>query len=197
MSDGNDQTTELPRPDEPAPVVAASEAHTTQLPIAQRSFATQQIALVFCAVAAASFLLGIAIATSTRPKSDQTVVASEDVGPSGKTVRFDGGEVRIPDGAVTRNVRIVVRRSTVTDRIRVEGAGVVQPGSLVAYSFEPTDLTFREPVEITFRLSGGARNAAVFARRDSTVVLLTGSVDADDGTATAVVSDFRFESGRP
>ena len=105
--------------------------------------------------------------------------------------------MRFPPGAVERNVRVVVRRAPVTDRIRVATAenepDVVQPGRLVAYSFEPADLTFAEPVRITFQLPEGARNAAVFARVGSTVVLLTGSIDPDDGTATAIVRDFRFE----
>jgi hypothetical protein len=193
VSDGSDQTTELPAPGEPRPVV--TDAQTITLPAAESAFRPQQIALVFLAVAAAAFLLGIAIATATQPRSDQTVVVSEVVGPSGKTIRFDGGEIHIPEGALGETVRIVVRRSAVNDRIRVETAGdeFVPRGRLFAYSFEPTNVTFREPVELTFRLPDDARNATVFARRNSTVVLLTGTVDINRGTATAVVRDFRFE----
>lgn len=191
MSDGTDQTTELPPPGDQRP--DTPEARTVQLPAAEPpAIRPQPVALIFLAVAAASFLVGIAIASATRPQRDETVVASDVVGPAGKTIRFVGGHIDVPRGAVTETVRIVVRRSTVNDRIRVEST-LVPPGRLIAYSFEPTDLEFREPVELVFDLPDDARNAAVFARRDSTVVLLSGTVDPDTGTATTLVRDFRFE----
>jgi hypothetical protein len=195
VSDGSDETLHgaFARPTneiaEPDP--------TTQLP-APPSSRTPQLALIVIAVAAASFLLGIGVAALTHPaKSDGELLASREVGPSGGTIRFDGGQVRVPEGAVSQPVTIAVRRSTVDERVRVgiddRDSKAFSPGTLVEYAFEPSDVSFGEPVELTFRLPAGARNGTVFARRGASVVLLTGTVDVDRATANIRVRDFRFE----
>lgn len=176
-----------------------SAAPTTQLERPAPTVRRSQVALIFVAVAAASFLVGLALASGTRSRSTDEAIASADIGPSGGTIRFEGGQVRVPEGAVDEVVHFVVRRGTVDDRIRVDAADaplVFEPGKLTAYRFEPTNVTFRQPVELLFRLPVGARNGTVFARRGTTVVLLEGTVDADRGTATTRVRDFRFGGRR-
>lgn len=173
-------------------------AQTSPLPIIATATRPSQLALMFLAVAAASFLLGLAVSAATRPRPIDESLASREVGPDGDTIRFEGGFLRIPEGALSGVETITIRRSTVSDRIRVEGVGddplLFQPGRLVAYSFEPSDITFREPAELTFRLPEGARNGTVFARRGNTVVLLSGNVDVERGTASTHISDFAFRS---
>ena len=194
MSDiPTDETRELDAPPT-APVATSDE--TTYLRSQPSSFGPSQLALTFLAVSLATFLVGIALGVGTRQKADETVIASASIGSRGGTVRFQGGEVRFPRRAVERKIRVIIRRSVVSDRIRVEGSEqlVFQPGRLVAYRFEPSDVTFQRDVELTFRLPEGAENGTVFARRESTVVLLSGSVDVERGTATTKVRDFRFRS---
>jgi len=155
------------------------------------------LALIFCAVAAGAFLLGIGLATATRTASDESTVAAQTVGPAGGTVRFEGGDLRVPEGAVSEPTRFVVRRSLVRDRVRVRAddeALVVEPGRLVSYSFAPVDVTFAKPVQITFRLPSGARNGSAFARTGNEIVLLAGTVDQARGTATVEVRDFKFDA---
>ena len=162
----------------------------------QRRSAASRIALIAVAVAAASFLVGIGTASVTRPQDADPELAAQDVGPSGGTVRFEGGELRVPDGALADVVRIAVHRSVVERRVRIDAGKeqvVYDPDRLVAYRFLPVDVRFREPVEITFRLPRGARNGTAFGLRpDGSVRLLEGTLDADRGTATIEVSDFRF-----
>jgi hypothetical protein len=136
------------------------------------------------------------VATATRTSTDEVVAATETVGPDGGFIRFDGGDLRVPDGAVSEPLRFTVRRSIVTDRVRVRAEGepiVVQPGQLAAYSFAPGNVTFEVPVELTFRLPPGVRNGTVFARKGNEIILLTGTVDQARGTATIELKDFRFD----
>jgi hypothetical protein len=155
------------------------------------------LALIFCAVAAGAFLVGIGLATATRTTSDETTVAAQTVGPAGGTVRFEGGDLRVPEGAVSEPTRFVVRRSLVRDRVRVRAEDdpiVVEPGRLVAYSFAPVNISFAEPVQITFRLPAGARNGSVFARTGNEIVLLAGTIDQAREAATVDVRDFKFDA---
>lgn len=189
VSDPSDETAEL-----------ASPAPTAELPAVPKTFRGSQLGLLFVAVAAGSFLMGIGISSLTKPSTSDRIVGSRDVGPSGGVIRFDGGELRVPEGALSQIVSIVIRRSTVDDRVRVDAADapiVFEPGKLSAYTFAPADLTFAKPVELTFRLPRGARNGTVFARRGTGIVLLSGVVDADRGVATTTVSDFRFDGNAP
>jgi hypothetical protein len=155
------------------------------------------LALIFCAVAAGAFLIGIGLATATRTTSDESTVAAQTVGPAGGTVRFEGGELRVPEGAVSEPTRFVVRRSLVRDRVRVRADAdpiVVEPGRLIAYSFAPVDITFTKKVRITFRLPSGARNGSAFARTGNEIVLLAGTIDQARETATVEVRDFKFDT---
>ncbi len=179
------------------PTVAFDNTPTTRidLPDPRR---TSQLVLIVLAVAAGGFLAGIGTA-SVVPRSDNdTALASQPVGPSGGIVRFDGGEIRIPGGALTQQHTIAVYRSVVGRRVRVDPGGkadaiVFEPGRLVAYRFEPADITFSQSVQIAFRLPVGAENGTLFARGSrGGIVLLEGKIDADRGTATTVVRDFRF-----
>ncbi len=161
------------------------------------------IALVFCVVAAAGFLVGIAVGATSRnpPRRVGDVVAQDRVGPSGGVIRFDAGQVEIPADAVHAPVRVVVRRSTFADRVRVAPARgtsqVYNAGALAAYSFEPADLAFLRDVRIVFRLPEGSRNGTIFARNGNAVVILGGVVDPDRQTTTVTVRDFRFDEERP
>lgn len=161
-----------------------------------RPNAAARLALVAVAVAAASFLVGVGTASVTRPADGDPELAALDVGPSGGTIRFEGGEVRVPEGALADVVRIAVHRSVVERRVRIDAGKeevVYDPDRLVAFRFLPVDVRFREPVEITFRLPRGAQNGTAFALRpDRSVRLLEGTLDADRGTATIEVSDFLF-----
>ncbi len=173
----SETTLEIPRP---------------QRPGLQRS----QLVLVFVAVAAASFLLGIVAATVTSPAPGEgAVVAEGDIDASGGTIRFPGGQLVFPTGAVDRGVHVVVRRSTIDERVRVADPRqpvVIDPGELFAYTFEPADVGFAGSVDITFRLPERARNATVFVQRDGAVDHLAGRVDPVRATATIRVRDFRF-----
>jgi hypothetical protein len=145
-------------------------------------------------VAAAAFLLGIAFATATTRQLHETTIAHDSIGPSGGTLRFEGGEVVVPPGAVTQQVEFVVRRSTYDDEVTVRGDKpvVFGPGKLFAYRFEPTDIDFIQPVAITFRLPEGARNGTAFYRRGTQITLLSGTIDPNRGTTTTRVRNFRF-----
>jgi hypothetical protein len=159
------------------------------------------LALLFCAVAAAGFLIGIAVAAASRPEAPAigVVDAEQIVGPSGGTIRFADGQVEIPPDALAQPTRIVVRRSSFTDRVRVlPPAGspeVFEPGGLSAYSFEPANVVFHRPVQIVFRLPAGDRNGTAFARSGNDIVILGGTVDPDRETVTIAVRDLRFAKG--
>ena len=178
---------EEPRPDEPT---VTFDAHTHVRP--------GYLALVFCAVAAAGFLIGIGVAAASRPKpaTPGDVNVQQVIGPSGGTIRFDDGQLQIPQDALAQPTRIVIRRSSFTDRIRVlPPAGspeVFDPGGLAAYAFEPTNVVFHRRVQIVFRLPAGDRNGTAFARSGSDIVILGGTVDPDRETVTISVDDFRF-----
>lgn len=157
--------------------------------------------LTFLAVAAGAFLIGIAAAAFVRDDPPGVVVASQRAGPAGATVRFQGGEVRIPAGALAGSTRIVVRRTVVAERVRVRPPGgvfqVYNPGELVAYVFEPAALDFLRPVTLIFRLDERDGDAAAFARVGGATLLLGGKVDIQRGTLAVEVSNFRFNSGQP
>jgi hypothetical protein len=180
-----------------APPTHEFEAAPTTQFAAPIGRATSQLALIFVAVAAASFLAGIGVASVSRPIPNDPTLAAQDVGPSGGTLRFEGGEIRIPEGALAEVVTVVVHRTVVDRRVTVDAGGgsplVFEPGRLVAYRLEPSDVTFAKSVEIVFRLPAGASNGTIFTRRsDDRIVLLKGKIDANRGTATTKVGDFRF-----
>ncbi len=173
---------------------------TALIPVAPTR-GSSQIALAAIAVAAAGFLVGIAVASIgsiARDQPEGTVLADADIGPDGGTIRFDGGQLRIPEGALAESVKIVVRASSYDDRVTVDAAAdaplVFEPGTLRAYLFEPADATFRQPAELTFRLPADARNGTVFAMIGSRIVLLEGTIDIDRETANISVRNFRFDA---
>ena len=170
---------------------------TLELPVERQRPALQhsQLVLVFIAVAAAGFLLGIASATTMRPQPVGAIVAEGDVGADGRTIRFDGGQVSFPKGSVAADLHVVIRRSTNTDRLRVSHEDrpiVIDPGKLFAYRFEPANAVFTKPVELTFRFPDEARNGTVFVRDGDSIRHLTGTIDPARGTATVLVRDFAF-----
>ncbi len=192
--DGTEETPSFGRgPDEPpaGEPTMAFDAHHHGRP--------GYLALVFCAVAAAGFLVGIGVAAGFRPtpRTPGDINAQQIVGPSGGTIRFDDGQLEIPQDALAQPTHIVIRRSSFTDRVRVlPPAGspeVFDPGGLAAYTFGPTSVDFHRPVQIVFRLPAGDRNGTAFARNGSDIVILGGSVDADRETVTIAVNDFRFD----
>lgn len=191
----SEQTSEIPPPGDAQLASPEPTAPIAGPPSA--AFRPGQVALVFVAVAAAAFLIGILVASVTGPGRTDNVLVETEVGPSGRTIRFAGGQLVFPPGALRERIRIVVASSRVEGRVRVKTEDdpvVVEPGELVAYSFEPSDVTFLKPVEITFRLPRGARNGTVFARRGDEIILLTGTVDPARSTATVRVRSFAFNS---
>ncbi len=178
-----------------------TSAPTTVLPPADDSPRSSVVALTFLAVAAAAFLIGIAVASTVRDNPTGTVIASRRAGPSGATIRFDGGEIRVPPGALGAPTRVVVRRTVVTRRVRVRPPNgtvrVYNPGELVAYIFEPRDLTFLRPVTLIYRLRTEAGGGVAFARVGNATLLLGGDYDAERGTFSIEISDFRFTRGQP
>jgi hypothetical protein len=190
VSEGTDETQEFRPP--------PSDSLTTPLPVtAPPRPGGASLGLIFLAVAAAAFLVGIAVASSMRTPQRGTVVASRSVGASGATVRFRGGELRIPRGALASREEITIRRAVFPNRVGIRlpndsTAGVLDRGRLVAYSFEPGDLGFRKPVEIVFRLSGEEENGTIFVSQGARTTVLGGDVDADRGTVTLEVRTFRF-----
>jgi len=193
--DGTDETQQVTPP--PTHVRLGDNVTTAAFDAPPQRVRPASIALVFCAVAAAGFLIGIAVAAGTRPAPPPVgeITAQQVVGPSGGTIRFDDGQIQIPPDALAQPVRIVVRRSSFTDRVRVlPPAGspeVFDPGGLSAYTFGPTSIDFRRPVQIVFRLPVAAGNGTVFARSNN-IVILGGIVDADRQTVTVTVRNFRF-----
>lgn len=189
----SDSTSPIPAPPDSAPTAVDL---TAPLPVRRSRLAPNQLVLVVVAIAAAAFLVGLVVGAAT-PRGDRgTVLAAANVGPDGRTVRFEGGRITFPRGAVDRTVGLVVRSVPIRERLRVSagsGAVVVDPGDLQAFRFEPTDLTFRRPVEISFDLPRGTRRATVFVRHDEGTVLLRGTVDPIRDVATIRVLDLRFE----
>lgn len=190
MTEGSDPTVEIGTP-----------SSTVVLPSAEeRSPRPSVLGLTFLVVAAAAFLVGIALASTIRDAPPGVPLASEEVGPSGGTVRFSGGEIRIPAGALASPTRIEVRRTVVADRVQIRPperpVQVFDPGELVAYVFEPRDVDFLRPVTLVFRLGEDVRDATAFARVDDATVLLTGGIDSERGVVAVEVSDFRFRRGR-
>lgn len=191
MTQGSDPTIDL-----------GTSAPTAVLPstVDQQS-RSRIVALTFLVVAAGAFLVGIAIATTVHEAPPGVVIASQNAGPSGATIRFDGGEILIPAGAVSSPARIVVRRTVVPERVQVRPPGgrvkVFAPRELVAYIFEPKEIEFLRPVTLIFRLEESPGGATAFARVGRATLLLSGTVDAERQTMTIETSDFRFTRGRP
>jgi len=193
----SDQTAEVPAAVEPD--LDRPGTHATET-IASPAAPPPGLWLLFLLVAAAGLLIGIAIAAGTRPGPTGRVVAVATIGADGGAVTFgDRGIIRIPDGAVTRPIRVSVRRSVIPDRLRVAPPDgplyVFDRNRLVAYSFEPRSAAFASPVTIVLPLDRTQRNGAVFAVLGRTVVFLAGKVDPTAGTVTIKVSDFRFGGG--
>ena len=190
MTQGPDPTVDMGTP-----------APTTVLPPPSASTRSSVVALAFLAVAAAAFLIGIAIASTIRTTPTGIVVASQRAGPGGATVRFDGGEIRIPPGALGAPTRIVVRRTVVTERVRVRppngSVRVYNPRELVAYVFEPRNIEFLRPITLIFRIKDEAGGATSFARVGNATLLLGGEYDPDRRTLAVEASDFRFTRGQP
>jgi hypothetical protein len=192
--DGTEETHAFARPPDEPPrddPTATFDTHSHLRP--------GYLALVFCTVAAAGLLVGIGIAAASRPKAPAPggVNAEQIVGPSGGTIRFDDGQLEIPPDALAQPTRIVIRRSSFTDRIRVlppaGGTEVFDPGGLSAYAFEPKNAAFHRPVQIVFRLPAGDRNGTAFARSGNDIVILGGTVDPDRETVTITIDNFRFD----
>jgi hypothetical protein len=198
VTEGSDPTDEIGTPT----TEVGTHASTVVLaPAEDRSPRPKIIALTFLAVAAGAFLIGIVVASTIRESPPGTLLASEQVGPSGGAVRFSGGEIRVPPGALGSPKRLVVRRTVVAERIQVRLPGrpvqVFDPGELVAYIFEPRELEFLRPVTIVFRLRSEAGDATAFARVGTATLLLSGGIDTTRGIVAVEVSDFSFDSGQP
>jgi hypothetical protein len=190
--EGTDETREIgpPRETDAAPTIAFDAPRHQVRP--------GYLALIFCVVAAAGFLIGIAVAAASRPTPPKIgdVAAEQTIGPSGGTLRFEDGQLEIPPDALAQPVHIVIRRSSFADRVRVlPPAGspeVFEPGGLAAYTFGPANVSFLTPVHIVFRLPVGSRNGTAFARSGNDIVILGGVIDADRQTVTVSVRDFLF-----
>jgi len=189
VSEGTDETQEFQAP---------QPSLTAPLPVQTSSprVAPPNLGLLFLAVAAAAFLIGIAVASGMRAPERGAIVAARHVTASGATITFKGGELVIPRDALAAPARITIRRAVLRNRVGVrvpsQSAGVIDSGRLVVYSFSPHDLGFRRPVRIVFRLVGDAKNGTIFASDNNRTNVLGGTVDPDRGTVTLKVRTFRF-----
>jgi hypothetical protein len=197
VTEGGDPTAEIGTPASAVPTPTAS------IPtVEERQTRPAVVALTFLVVAAAAFLAGITAASTIKEDPPGAILASQRVGPSGATVRFSGGEIRVPAGAVASSANITVRRTVVGQRVQVRPPGrrvqIFDPGELVAYVFEPEDADFLRPVTLVFRLRDTAGDATAFARvGNATLFLSGGGIDTERGVVAVEVSDFRFDRGRP
>lgn len=199
MTQGSDPTDEIGTP---APFPSSTATASIPLVEESRSARPAVVALTFLFVAAAAFLVGITAASAIKEEPPGTVLASQRVGPSGGTVRFSGGELRFPAGAVASSTQITVRRTVVNQRVQVRPPGrrvrIFDPGELVSYIFEPRDADFLRPVTLVFRLRETEGDATAFARvGDAMLFLSGGGIDTERGVVAVEVSDFRFDRGRP
>ncbi|MEX0874947.1 MAG: hypothetical protein WD646_03560 [Actinomycetota bacterium] len=140
------------------------------------------IALIFVA------LLGGGYFGYANANDERDVVVRGRVTSAGGGLTFDdGGRIEIPPGALTEPTTITVRRVRIDRPVRLSRGDGQPPitygrGELSAYSFEPSDLTFRQQITIALPArNGGAlliargNNLRVIAaeRRGDAVVITT------------------------
>lgn len=147
------------------------------------------------AIAAASFLLGLGVGVALPVSPPGDVMARAEIGPRGGTLDFDGGELRIPTGAVERPVTIEVRAAAVEGRLRVRSGGaevLVSASDVRAYRFTPATLTFESPATLILDVPDEAANATVFVRSDDGIESLPSDFDPAAGTASVRIGDLGF-----
>lgn len=151
-------------------------------------------------------VIGLALGVVTRMlmgvlAADQAkgdLVAQLPVGPEGGAISFDGGgEVKIPEGALSERATIEVRRTTIDRQVQAipPGGGapmIFPPGTLVAYTFGPTTLVFQQPVTIVLPVPPG-QQGFVFISANGQIVIVPGA--AGIGTVTVQVNSFDFSQG--
>lgn len=136
-----------------------------------------------------ALIVGI-VAAVVWPAEAGELVADAPIGPSGGTIPFeDGGELRVPRGAVSSTQRITVRKTTTREPAQI-GTTTYPPGSLIVYLFGPLTIDFRRPVELLFPIPEDADGARIYVIRDGRLTLIA-VVRNDDGRARVVVTGFR------
>lgn len=182
-----------------APAAAATAPVSPTGPPTAESPATQRLATAgppagrsWRAVAIAgviALIVGI-VAALMWPANAGELVADAPIGPSGGTIPFDdGGELRVPRGAVDSTQRITVRKTTTREPARV-GTTTYPPGALTIYLFGPLTIDFDRPVVLLFPIPPDADGARIYVIRDGRLTLIA-VVRNDDGRARLVVSGFR------
>lgn len=158
----------------PAPPMARAGTYATERIVLppRMSLAPWLMALIIIVALAGGATLGY---TQTRP-SDKNVVARALVSPNGGVMRFEeAGRLSVPKGALSSPTAITIRRSTLDHPVRLGAEDdprsiTYQPGELVVYSFEPSDLRFQQPVTIELPRRGDGTAVFVDVRGSPHVV---------------------------
>lgn len=134
-----------------------------------------------------------AVAAFMWPASAGEVVADATVGPAGGTIPFsDGGEMRIPEGAVKTPQKFTVRKTTTREPARI--GGMTYPaGSLPLYLFSPATISFGDAVVVILPLPPGAVAGRIYVISGGRLTLIAVR-PAEDGTVR--ISVIGFSGGR-
>lgn len=127
------------------------------------------------------------------PASAGELVADASVGPAGGAIPFnDGGEMRIPKGAVKSPQQFTVRKTAIREPARI--GGMLYPaGSLPLYLFSPLTINFGETVTVVLPLPAGAIAGRIYVISDGRLTLIAVR-PAEDGTVR--ISVIGFSGGR-
>jgi hypothetical protein len=156
-------------------------------------------------VVAAALLAGVVIgglvAASRDPAPAGREIARIVLRPEGTTAAFDGGTLSAPPGAVSTRTPVVVRRAPSTEQLTIRPPGsrderTYVAGRLQLYSFEPSDLRFRRPVTMTFRVRSDDPGA-VFVLEGDRLLFVPGNADPQRGVIVVQTLDLAFAQAQP
>ena len=156
-------------PTQPVPIGTTQQLHTAP---PSGGTNTRNIALMAGGLLMTIILAGVAALVWPSGASGE-IIADAPIGPAGGTLPLQGGgEVDVPEGAVNKTERVVVRRTVVRERVVFPGGAVFQPGTLPLFIFGP-DLNFNRPITIILPLSALATGARIFVLQNGQLRLVT------------------------
>jgi hypothetical protein len=151
---------------------------------------------LIAAVVVVALLTGAAVGYTQARPSDNNVVARALVGPDGGVMTFDGkGALTVPKGALPAPTAITVRKDAIGQRVRLGAESdprsvTYEPGELVVYAFEPSDLRFQQPVTIELPRNGNGSAVFVDVRGSPRVI----PAEASGDTVKIETTSFTFDS---